>query len=103
MNYRIIQKGPFEMFGVYGLINQDMQTAFTETTLSVPSLTWAIFPEPRCELPKLWERIYSEWFPTSDYEQVEGLVSKCITEWLVTKLKLPRFGYQLGRNNYARS
>ncbi|MFD0716316.1 GyrI-like domain-containing protein [Paenibacillus sp. GCM10027626] len=23
-------------------------------------------------MPKLWERIYSEWFPTSEYEQFEG-------------------------------
>jgi len=42
------------------------------TTLSVPPLTWAIFPEPQCDMQKLWERIYSEWFPTSEYEQVEG-------------------------------
>ena len=42
------------------------------TKLSVPALTWAIFPEPNCDMPKLWKRIYSEWFPTSDYEQVDG-------------------------------
>ena len=42
------------------------------TKLSVPALTWAIFPEPQCDLIKLWGRIYSEWFPTSEYEQVEG-------------------------------
>lgn len=40
--------------------------------LSVPALTWAIFPEPELEMQKLWKRIYSEWFPTSEYEQVEG-------------------------------
>lgn len=131
MNYRIEQRGPFEMFGVYGLINLDMKTAFSEvpqfrgkcdddgsvdlmnellgrfgdtvlhaalydhtgesfkymicynlpkgleiperfTKLSVQALTWAIFPEPQCDLQKLWERIYSEWFPTSEYEQVDG-------------------------------
>jgi len=129
MNYRIEQRGSFEMFGVYGLINRDTKTAFSEvpqfrkqcdndgsvermnellgrfgdtllhaalydhseesfkylicynlpkgleiperfTKLSVPALTWAIFPEPQCELQKLWERIYAEWFPTSEYEQV---------------------------------
>ncbi|WMT40928.1 GyrI-like domain-containing protein [Paenibacillus sp. D2_2] len=32
----------------------------------------AIFPEPQCDLIKLWGRIYSEWFPTLEYEQVEG-------------------------------
>ncbi|MBD3919970.1 AraC family transcriptional regulator [Paenibacillus sp. PR3] len=131
MNYRIEQKGSFEMFGVHGLINSNMQTAFAEvpqfrkqcdedgsvdlineslgrfgnnvlhaalydhngesfkymigyhvpkgfeipercTKLSVPALTWAIFPEPQCDLQQLWERIYSEWFPTSGYEQIEG-------------------------------
>ncbi|GFN32971.1 hypothetical protein PCURB6_32310 [Paenibacillus curdlanolyticus] len=35
-------------------------------------MTWAIFPEPQCDLQKLWERIYTEWFPTSGYEQVEA-------------------------------
>ncbi|MGF9696497.1 AraC family transcriptional regulator [Paenibacillus sp. MABNR03] len=131
MNYRIEQRGSFEMFGVYGFINEDQKTAFSEvpqfrikcdddgsvdlmndllgrfddtmlhaalydhtkesfkymvcyhlpkgleiperfTKLSVPTLTWAIFPEPQCDMQKLWERIYSEWFPTSEYEQVEG-------------------------------
>ncbi|WP_413783342.1 GyrI-like domain-containing protein [Paenibacillus mucilaginosus] len=42
------------------------------TKLSVPALTWAIFLEPQCDLQKLWERVYTEWFPTSGYEQVEG-------------------------------
>ncbi|URN96487.1 MAG: AraC family transcriptional regulator [Candidatus Pristimantibacillus lignocellulolyticus] len=131
MNYRIEQRGSFEMFGVYGIINADQKTAFSEvpqfrikcdddgsvdlmndilgrfgdtmlhaalydhtresfkymvcyhlpkgleiperfTKLSVPTLTWAIFPEPQGDMQKLWERIYSEWFPTSEYEQVEG-------------------------------
>lgn len=131
MNYRIEQKESFEMFGVYGLVNSDRKTAFSEvpefrekcdndgsvvlmnellgrfsntilhaalydqggeyfkymicyhlpkgleiperlTKLSVPALTWAIFPEPQCDLQTLWERIYTEWFPTSEYEQVEG-------------------------------
>ncbi|WP_405175327.1 AraC family transcriptional regulator [Paenibacillus sp. FSL H8-0261] len=131
MNYRIEQRGSFEMFGVYGFINAEQKTAFSEvpqfrikcdddgsvdlmndllgrfgdtmlhaalydhtkesfkymvcyhlpkglelperfTKLSVPTLTWAIFPEPQCDMQKLWQRIYSEWFPTSEYEQVEG-------------------------------
>lgn len=42
------------------------------TRLSVPALTWAIFPEPNGEIQNLWRRIYSEWFPTSEYEQAEG-------------------------------
>lgn len=40
--------------------------------LSVPALMWAIFPVDDCDMPNTWRRIYSEWFPTSDFEQVEG-------------------------------
>jgi AraC family transcriptional regulator len=43
--------------------------------LEVPALTWAVFdsvgtfPET---LQNIWGRIYSEWFPSSGYEHVEG-------------------------------
>ncbi len=43
--------------------------------LEVPALTWAVFkavgPFPDT-LQNVWARIYSEWFPSSNYEQVEG-------------------------------
>ena len=43
--------------------------------LEVPALTWAVFqavgPFPE-KLQDIWGRIYSEWFPASNYEQVEG-------------------------------
>ncbi|WP_394512252.1 AraC family transcriptional regulator [Priestia aryabhattai] len=43
--------------------------------LEVPALTWAVFeavgPFPDA-LQDVWGRIYSEWFPSSNYEQVEG-------------------------------
>jgi len=43
--------------------------------LEVPVLTWAVFeavgPFPDT-LQDVWGRIYSEWFPSSNYEQVEG-------------------------------
>jgi AraC family transcriptional regulator len=43
--------------------------------LDVPALTWAVFdsvgPFPET-LQNIWGRIYSEWFPSSGYEQVEG-------------------------------
>ncbi len=43
--------------------------------LEVPSLTWAVFesigPFPET-LQNIWGRIYSEWFPTVDYESVNG-------------------------------
>ncbi|TFJ89344.1 GyrI-like domain-containing protein, partial [Lentibacillus salicampi] len=45
------------------------------TQLDVPALTWAVFesvgPFPET-LQDIWGRIYAEWFPSSNYEQVEG-------------------------------
>ncbi|WP_286885581.1 AraC family transcriptional regulator [Aneurinibacillus sp. UBA3580] len=45
------------------------------TQLEVPALTWAVFeaigPFPDT-LQDVWGRIYSEWFPSSNYEQTEG-------------------------------
>lgn len=43
--------------------------------LEVPAATWAVFeaigPFPDT-LQEVWGRIYSEWFPSSNYEQIEG-------------------------------
>lgn len=43
--------------------------------LDVPASTWAVFeavgPFPET-LQNIWGRIYSEWFPSSNYEQIEG-------------------------------
>ena len=43
--------------------------------LEVPASTWAVFeavgPFPST-LQNIWGRIYSEWFPSSSYEQAEG-------------------------------
>ncbi|WP_232697470.1 AraC family transcriptional regulator [Brevibacillus daliensis] len=45
------------------------------TQLKVPASTWAVFeaigPFPDT-LQDVWGRIYSEWFPSSNYEQIEG-------------------------------
>ncbi|PKM93978.1 MAG: AraC family transcriptional regulator [Firmicutes bacterium HGW-Firmicutes-1] len=45
------------------------------TQLEVPASTWAVFtavgPFPDA-LQNAWGRIYSEWFPSSNYEQTEG-------------------------------
>lgn len=45
------------------------------TQLEVPASTWAVFesvgPFPET-LQNVWGRIYSEWFPSSNYEQTEG-------------------------------
>ncbi|MEH7332042.1 AraC family transcriptional regulator [Neobacillus drentensis] len=43
--------------------------------LKIPALTWAVFesvgPFP-ATLQETWGRIYSEWFPSSNYQQTEG-------------------------------
>ncbi|KGE17682.1 AraC family transcriptional regulator [Paenibacillus wynnii] len=43
--------------------------------LDIPATSWAVFeavgPFP-ATLQQIWGRIYSEWFPSSNYEQVEG-------------------------------
>jgi len=47
----------------------------TYTRLKVPAQTWAIFHASNGPCDKMhdtWRHIYSEWFPTSDYEQTEG-------------------------------
>ncbi|MCR8630419.1 AraC family transcriptional regulator [Paenibacillus radicis (ex Xue et al. 2023)] len=45
------------------------------TQLEVSASTWAVFeavgPFPDT-LQNVWGRIYSEWFPSSNYEQIEG-------------------------------
>ncbi|QGQ99592.1 AraC family transcriptional regulator [Paenibacillus psychroresistens] len=45
------------------------------TQLDVPASAWAVFtaigPFPET-LQNVWGRIYSEWFPTSSYEQIKG-------------------------------
>lgn len=48
-------------------------------TAEIPALTWAIFrtrdhseEETSKVIQDLWKRIYTEWFPTADYEQVKG-------------------------------
>ncbi|MFT9496035.1 AraC family transcriptional regulator [Anaerosolibacter sp.] len=43
--------------------------------LEVPALTWAVFEAVGsfpATLQNVWGRIYSEWFPSSNYEQAEG-------------------------------
>lgn len=45
------------------------------SNLKVPAFTWAVFesvgPFPNT-LQETWGRIYSEWFPSSNYQQTEG-------------------------------
>ena len=44
------------------------------STLEVPALIWAIFEVTGdwLQVEKNWQRIYSEWLPTSSYELTEG-------------------------------
>lgn len=46
-----------------------------EVQIEVPASTWAVFeaigPFPST-LQNIWGRIYSEWFPSANYEQMEG-------------------------------
>jgi AraC family transcriptional regulator len=50
------------------------------TVADIPAHTWAIFPSVRCPWSEfgaviggLYKRIYSEWMPTSNYEQLGSL------------------------------
>jgi AraC family transcriptional regulator len=41
----------------------------------IPSATWAVFPVHGAmpdAMPKVWERIFSEWFPATGYEHAGG-------------------------------
>lgn len=40
--------------------------------LEVPVATWAIFDVPGVDMQSVWRRIWSEWFPSSEYETAEG-------------------------------
>ena len=47
------------------------------TILNIPKLTWAVFEGQGAKphnyiIQDIWRRIYSEWFPSSGFEQVEG-------------------------------
>ncbi len=53
-------------------IPESVKIPETYTRLNISALTWAIFPDTKCDMQNLRRRIYSEWFPTSEYEQVEG-------------------------------
>jgi AraC family transcriptional regulator len=43
------------------------------TVLDIPAATWAVFDVPDCDMQSAWRRIWSEWFPASGYESVEGI------------------------------
>ncbi|WP_342513049.1 AraC family transcriptional regulator [Sporosarcina sp. FSL K6-1522] len=69
---RMEEKGePNQYIGV--ATTQECSENFSK--LEIPALTWAVFdsigPFPST-LQETWGRIYSEWFPSSDYQAIEG-------------------------------
>ncbi len=64
-----------------GELDQYIGVAATEecpenfSKLEVPALTWAIFESTGAfpsTLQETWGRIFSEWFPSSNYQVTEG-------------------------------
>lgn len=43
------------------------------TVLEVPAATWVVFDVPDCEVQAMRKRIWTEWFPTSGYEEIKGV------------------------------
>ncbi|WP_425541958.1 AraC family transcriptional regulator [Alkalibacillus silvisoli] len=69
---RMEEKGELDHYiGV--ATTRDISTSFS--ALTVQKSSWAVF-KAEGQFPKalqdVWGRIYSEWFPTANYEQVEG-------------------------------
>jgi AraC family transcriptional regulator len=57
------------------VVNDHIPDEFTQ--LSIPKLTWAVFEDNGVKpdnliIQNIWKRIYSEWFPSSGFEQAEG-------------------------------
>jgi AraC family transcriptional regulator len=53
------------------------------TVVDIPSTTWVVFEESgsmpdQIAIQKIWKRVYSEWFPSSGYEQSQ---SPCIEKY----------------------
>lgn len=69
---RMIEKGEL---GHYIGVATTRECPDNLTLLEVAASTWAVFevvgPFPET-LQNVWGRIYSEWFPSSNYEQIEG-------------------------------
>ena len=69
---RMEEKGELDHY--IGVVTSSSETADFDV-LRIDDSTWAVFesigPFPE-ELQNVWGRIYSEWFPSSGYEAVEG-------------------------------
>lgn len=51
---------------------QGLQVPEKFTILEVPATTWAVIDVPDCRTQDMWRRVWSEWFPASGYEAVQG-------------------------------
>ena len=77
MNYRIIEKEDFQLIGFKKRVPIIFEGVNPEgfDVLEIKASTWAVFeaigPFPET-LQNVWGRIYSEWFPSSSYEAMEG-------------------------------
>lgn len=84
MNFRIVEKEAFKLVGfkkrvpiIFNGVNPEIAKMYGRLTPTVIEQLKALsdiepigpFPET---LQNVWGRIYSEWFPASGYETVEG-------------------------------
>ncbi|MBS4537513.1 AraC family transcriptional regulator [Clostridium sp. D2Q-11] len=72
---------------IYTSVPQGKEIPEDFDTIRIPSAKWAVFsdtydsPEDTSNLiQKLWKRIFSEWFPTSEYELEKGPQLEVYTE-----------------------
>lgn len=69
---RMEEKGELDHY-IGAATTEDARDSFAQ--LEVPASTWAVFtavgPFPSA-LQEIWGRIYSEWFPSSEYELSQG-------------------------------
>jgi len=75
--YRDTEKDTFP-YAICAFESTNSQTAGYDV-ISIPAHTWAIFPSEPFQwgqfdevITELYRRVYSEWLPTSGYEQVHG-------------------------------
>ena len=77
-DYKQTENGTFPyMIGAFRSPNSKVDGY---TIADIPAHTWAIFPSEKCPwsefgnvIGSLYKRIFSEWLPTSNYEQVGSL------------------------------
>jgi AraC family transcriptional regulator len=76
-------------------LNKDIPKEYK--IVDVYESTWAIFEESNdssnsLAIQDLWRRIYSEWFPSSGFEQVEGV---CMEKYFWDDEECDRYTYEI--------